>query len=943
MRKHFLTLCLGLFLPIFTWAQVTVSGTVTDKADGSPLPGANITIEGTNMGNSSKLDGTYAIRNVRPGSYVLKASFIGYKEQKKEITVGRSAVTVDFALEEAFLETQALEVTADRARERETPVAFSDVPKVVLEQQLASRDIPLILNTTPSIYATNAGGGSGDSRINMRGFDQRNIAVMINGVPVNDMENGWVYWSNWDGLGDVTSNIQVQRGLGASNLAVPSFGGTINILTDAANLERRATLKQEIGSDAFLKTTLAASTGMVNNKWAFSTALVRKTGDGYVRQLYTDAYAYFATFAYNFSSKNRVDLFLVGAPQQHGQRSTLQLIGNWDSTYARKLGITYRANDLASTTGYVEGDLNLGLDYNPNWGTIAPTGDANADLQTYLNGKSSDPRSTSILWERENYYHKPQANLNWYFRPNDQLFITNVFYGSKGIGGGSGTAGTFPSIITNPADPNFYQQNWQARYLANTTSFNNTYSTTENVSTSILRNSVNQHIWYGWLGKVEYQINKNINVAMGLDARHYTGQHWREVRNLIGGDYYLDTADFNQTSPVKRLGDKIQYWNDGIVDWLGGYLQAEATYGSLTAAISSSLSQTNYDRLDYFRPKYNSEYEHAYIDADGDNVHDATEVSERQKFPGLSLKGGINYNFTPQFNVFVNAGTTDRAPVFDAVYRNNNTIIRKSDGSRLDTEKFQAVELGMGYKTNSFKANLNAYFADWTNRTIRSTQTIPGSSIRYTYLMSGINQRHKGVELDGSYKPLQQVELNFGLSMGNWLMRGVGQARGVREDQPNATEDTADINVNGLRVPDQPQNSGSLGITYRPIRGAYISLSGTHFRDMYAFFDPTSRAIKPNVTLDTAQAWKVPNYTLLDLHAGYHLPFKIQGIQRIQLSTSVLNLLNEMYISDATDGFRRRTINGVANSIDPLSHTATLAQVYFGALRRFNFSVKIEI
>ena len=36
---------------------------------------------------------------------------------------------------------------------------------------------------------------------------------MINGIPVNDMENGWVYWSNWDGVADATTSIQLQKGV----------------------------------------------------------------------------------------------------------------------------------------------------------------------------------------------------------------------------------------------------------------------------------------------------------------------------------------------------------------------------------------------------------------------------------------------------------------------------------------------------------------------------------------------------------------------------------------------------------------------------------------------------------------------------------------------------------------------------------------------------------
>ena len=132
-----------------------------------------------------------------------------------------------FVLNLNVIELSDVEVLASRADEK-TPVAYSMVTKEDMEVRLGSQDIPMVLNTTPSVYATQQGGGAGDARINVRGFNQRNVAVMINGVPQNDMENGWVYWSNWFGLDGLTRTIQVQRGLGASKLALPSVGGTIN-------------------------------------------------------------------------------------------------------------------------------------------------------------------------------------------------------------------------------------------------------------------------------------------------------------------------------------------------------------------------------------------------------------------------------------------------------------------------------------------------------------------------------------------------------------------------------------------------------------------------------------------------------------------------------------------------------------------------------------------
>ena len=115
------------------------------------------------------------------------------------------------------------------AKDRQTPVAVSTLTTSEIEERIGNLELPELLNSTPGVFATGGGGAFGDSRITLRGFQQENIAVLINGMPVNDMENGRVYWSNWAGLTDVVSAMQVQRGLGSSPLPISSVGGTITV------------------------------------------------------------------------------------------------------------------------------------------------------------------------------------------------------------------------------------------------------------------------------------------------------------------------------------------------------------------------------------------------------------------------------------------------------------------------------------------------------------------------------------------------------------------------------------------------------------------------------------------------------------------------------------------------------------------------------------------
>src|SRR5210317_1226328 len=258
----------------------SVMGTVYDS-NSRPLEGANVVLVGTGLGDIANEAGAYSMISVPAGSYELTASFIGYSPITKTIVVGGEDVMTHFILEVGGLALSDVEVLASRASVT-TPVAYTNVTKEEFETRLGSQDIPMILNTTPSVYATQQGGGAGDARINIRGFNQRNIAVMINGVPQNDMENGWVYWSNWDGVGDTAASIQVQRGLSAVNLATPSIGGTMNIITDPTQQDAGVYYKTEMGSGNFQKQTLYANTGLIDDKFALTVGGVRKTGDGIV-------------------------------------------------------------------------------------------------------------------------------------------------------------------------------------------------------------------------------------------------------------------------------------------------------------------------------------------------------------------------------------------------------------------------------------------------------------------------------------------------------------------------------------------------------------------------------------------------------------------------------------------------------------------------------------
>ena len=131
-----------------------------------------------------------------------------------------------------------------------------------------------MLNQTPGVYATKNSGAYGDSKLNMRGFQNSNVAVMVNGVPVNDMELGGLYWSNWGGLGEMVRYMQTQRGLGASKVSVPSVGGTVNIVTKTTDSKRGGYATYGVGNDGFNHLTVSVSTGLTKATSTTDSALM---------------------------------------------------------------------------------------------------------------------------------------------------------------------------------------------------------------------------------------------------------------------------------------------------------------------------------------------------------------------------------------------------------------------------------------------------------------------------------------------------------------------------------------------------------------------------------------------------------------------------------------------------------------------------------------------
>jgi len=889
----------------------SIVGTIVD-VDSNPLEGANVVVLGTDLGGVSDNTGAFSI-NVSEGTYDVVASFIGYSSITKSVVV-EGVSTLEFVLDFDVVSLSDVEVLASRASET-TPVAYTNVSKEEMEVRLGSQDIPMILNTTPSVYATQQGGGAGDARINIRGFNQRNVAVMINGVPQNDMENGWVYWSNWDGVGDATSSIQVQRGLSAVNLATPSIGGTMNIITDPTSFEKGGKFKQEAGDGGFLKTTINYNTGLLlNDKLALSGTIVRKTGDGIIDGTWTDAWAYYFGGSYAASENQRFELYAIGAPQRHGQNLYKQNI----ATYSQELAGDVDGYD---TDAFAEGnkfETEAGRFFNQNVAPIDPS--YTGKQYWYMYGARTTNRfNKNFLNERENFFHKPLVNLNHFLTINDKTRLSSVLYWSGGSGGGTGTYG---SVSRTPAveGERWYASSpwawdWNAEIAQNSDNIDENFSTTENRSTGILRNSINRQNTYGLISKLNYELNDNLELQVGLDWRTARIEHAREVRDLLGGDYYVDYADDNfEEGKVVKLGDEIAYHNETTVDWIGGFVQGNYTTEKLNLYGMGGVSSIEYSYQDHFTI--------------------ADEVITADPITTYQVKGGALFNVNENLGVFINSGYVQKAPILDNVITYDGVVATDPDN-----EKFLHNEFGANFGTQKLGVRVSAYNTDWQDRNLtKSVQTGQGSSGDTDVIfLKGVNQKHQGLEIETKIQPNDMIELDLIASFGNWKFDG--DADGTYQENEYNDEgqvigyQTTDYAyaLDGLYVGDMPQTAYILGVTLKPIKGLRLQALYKTYDKNYSDWSPDAREIEDGVA-DRSQVWEAPGYSKLDLHASYKLPIKGYDIS---LNAHVFNALDEVFVQDAVDNSK---YNGFGDKL----HLAHNAEVFLGTPRYANIGVSIN-
>ena len=915
--KKLLILFVSVMATVAMFAQsVAVSGTVIDADSKEPLIGVSILEVGTTNGIITDLDGNFQI-NVAAAT-TLQLSYVGYETQ--EIKVGKMHNLGVIELQPEAVGLEDVTIVGQIAVQRKTPIAVSQVTALEIEERLGGGEFVEVLKNTPGVHANANGGGWGDSEIWMRGFDNTNIAMMINGVPMNGMENGKVYWSNWQGLADVTSVMQTQRGLGASKMSAPSVGGTINIVTKGLDAKKGGTVSYSMGDNGYNKVTFSVSTGLMSNGWAITVMGARTWGDGYIQGTSFEGYNYFANISKRINENHQLSLTAFGAPQQHYQRSSGLTMKEWNNV--RK---------------YMKDGVHFSR-YNPTYG-----------YDDFGNQNSAN----------YNVYHKPQISLNHIWQIDHKSSLSTTAYVSLGRGyGRTAEPGLNSSYsytdLTYGANYGTLSQTFRradgtfdygAVMWANNPEnpiydpSSDQYEKMYAGSQLVICENRNDHNWYGVTSTYTNKFADIFDFYAGIDVRYYQGKHNATVSDLLGGEYFIDATrakvkGINNAAALDpmwqyeklTIGD-IAYRNyDGFVVQEGAFAQLEYNQNNWSAFVNGSVNYNHYWKVDYF-----------YYDAEKGK-------SDVLGFLGGTIKAGANYEFNKNHNAFINVGYISRAPNLDyGAFMNASTS--NAVNVEAKNEQIASAEIGYGFHNQYVNVAVNGYFTEWMDKTMTKSGTLSDpAQTEYFMNMTGVNARHMGLEFEVKARPTKWLEVSAMLSLGDWKWdsdsvvgyiydkHGQALTMDAQITDPGAPDHGwALINMKGINVGGSAQTTTNLGVTFKPFKGFRIGAEYTLYDRNYAYYSFSGSNLQLGKEMNLLEPWKIPTGGSMDMRASYS--FEIGGV-RATLSGNINNLLNQLYIEKAWNP------NTVSENITEVN--ADNVYFYFAKGTTYNIRLKIN-
>jgi hypothetical protein len=744
-----------------------------------------------------------------------------------------------------------------------------------------------LLQSSRDVFATTAAYNFGVARFRIRGYNSDQTVIMINGIPMNDMESGRGTWYKWGGLNDVTRYAESKRWLTSNPYHFGGLGGYSNINGKATGIRKGHYLSYASTNRAYRHRLMyTQGTGMMANGWAFALSVsARYSKEGYVPGTYYQAMGYFLAAEKKINEHHSLNLSVIGAPSNRG-----------------KSGIsTQETYDLANDHYY-----------NPNWGyqtingkqvkrnarqaishtpIIALSHDWNID-------KTSKLKSSIYL----NVGQYGQTSLNWNDakdpRPNYYRYLPSYYYGRHDSLNGDILATQWAN------DPSFGQIQWDDLYAAN---INNLFymqnanniagnNVTGKRAKYIVENRWNNLLAYGITSNYTKKINEHINLASGVYIQYQRNHYFKTVNDLLGADFWVDVDkfasqvgvdpniaqnDLDNPNRIVKVGDKFGYDYYIHNTKASAFGQLDFTYDKFDYYVSAELSGTSFFRDGVTR--------------NGKFPDNSQGKSKKGNFFNYAVKGGAVYKISGRQFVSINGLVKTQAPWSRNAFvspRTRNDLV-----PNLQNEFIYSGDVSYILKYPKLKLRATYYYTERKNAIWTRSFYHDEYNSFVNYVMTGVNYLNQGLEFGFDAKVYGEFSVNGALAYGQYLYNSRPKADVYIRNTPDILAQNKTVYIKNYRVGGMPQSAASIGFKYRGKKYWFAGANFNYYADVYLDPNPdrrTEEAVKNLVSTDpqyhqTIDQTKLKNGYSVSMFAGKS--FKISNYY-LNITVNISNLTN---------------------------------------------------
>jgi len=751
-----------------------------------------------------------------------------------------------------------------------TPIDEQVISTDDLDNDKAEQNISGLLHSTSDPFVNLANFSLSAGNFRMRGYDASCFDIYINGLPMNDVENGRATYSDWGGLNNVTRNKVSINGIDAVNYAFGDMGGATNILMDAGNIRKQNNFSYSFSNRSYTHRLMYTyATGFNEKGWAYALSLSKRYAEkGYVKGTWYDAYSYFGSIEKKWNEKHNTGLTVFGSPYKRAMQAPA----------------TQECYDLIGSNYY-----------NPNWGEqdgiVRNAKVRNVHQPMFiLNDKYSFndkvTLTTAIGYQFGRY---GTTALNWYNandpRPDYYRYLPSYQ--------NTDTMDNYSYLYTTQYwifSPDHYQINWnnlyQTNYLANQAGEPAHYIVEEQRKDN---SQASYNIYLTW------NINTVTTFSAGINGIIGKTHYFKTVNDLLGANYWLDVDQFserdfpqNMTMLENDLNNPGRQVKEGDIF---GY-NYDINFHNHNVW---GLFQQKLEHVDYYlqaQGSYSSFWRKGYM-KNGRYPDNSYGKSDVNSFINFDAKAGITYKITGRHFLRLNASMASNAPVAENSFINARTSDRVA--ANLDNEQIISGEASYIFRGLKGIARITAYQTYFNNLTDIKSYYDDQLQTFVNILLQNMDKVHQGIEVGAEIKLNTDFSLIGGYNFGNYRYTSRADAT-ISYDNGSKADTSETIYQKYFYVPG-PQQAGSMGIKYRNSKYWFASINFNYFDKNYLDFAPERRtegAIStlgpgdPLITQITEQEKISGGYTL-DISIGKS--WKI-GTYYLAINANINNLLD---------------------------------------------------